>query len=92
VAPKAKTLSLKAAMRVVLRPGVSILHSIQEGSRQPTADSWNDRNLRFRANATHKAARQLNIHVPDENIYVLSNLSLLSCNAISKTGVARPKR
>jgi hypothetical protein len=33
----------------------------------------------------------LNVLIPDENIYVLSNLSLLGRNAISQTWVELPK-
>jgi hypothetical protein len=49
-----------------------------------TTYRWDDRNVASRGNATRKPTCELNVLIPDENIYVLSNQSLLGENAISQ--------
>ena len=56
-----------------------------------TADGRDDRNLRAYGEATRKSARESNILVPDENIDMFPNLSLLRGYPISKARVEYPQ-
>jgi hypothetical protein len=62
------------------------------GILSATRDGRDDRNLRSGGDGTRKSTRVTNILVPDENIDMFPNFSLLCCNAISNARVECPQR
>src|SRR5258708_17957737 len=63
-----------------------------QGFLSTAADRRHDRNLRSSGQRTHKPAGIADIFVSDEDIDVLSNLSLLGRDAISNPRVEDPQR
>src|SRR6266496_2971326 len=59
--------------------------------RSSATNIGDNRNLRFTGHFTLKAASESNVLIPDENVDVLANFSLLRCDAISNTRIERPQ-
>jgi hypothetical protein len=66
-------------------------YSRRIGILSATSDGRDDRNLRSGGDGTRKSTCITNILVPDENIDMFPNFSLLRCNAISKARVECPQ-
>jgi len=57
-----------------------------------TANGRNNRNLTSGCDGARESTRISDVFIPDENIDVLSHLSLLSCDAISDARIECPER